>query len=199
MVTLSYDGVLVLSERIRSFISVDIEDPLILDRIERIKETIIATNADLKPVEKENIHLTLRFLGEIPVALIDEVYRVMLSVKMEPFEIEIKGVGAFPRITSPRVVWVGVTKGSDKLKEIHRQLEAGLRKLGIKPDSKGFEPHITIARVRSARNKQRLVKVLYELEDVEIGKIVVTNIRLKQSILTFKGPIYKTLREVKLG
>jgi len=188
-----------LSERVRTFISVDVEDPLILDKIERIKETILATNANLKPVERENIHLTLRFLGEIPVALIDEIYKVMLSVKAEPFEIEIRGVGAFPRITSPRVIWVGVVEGADKLKEIHKQLETGLRKLGIRPDSKGFEPHITIARVKSARNKQRLIKVLYELEDIEIGKMIVTCIRLKQSILTFKGPIYKTLREVKLG
>ncbi len=188
-----------MSERVRTFISVDVEDPLILDKIERIKETILATNANLKPVERENIHLTLRFLGEIPVALIDEIYKVMLSVKAEPFEIEIRGVGAFPRITSPRVIWVGVVEGADKLKEIHKQLETGLRKLGIRPDSKGFEPHITIARVKSARNKQRLIKVLYELEDIEIGKMIVTCIRLKQSILTFKGPIYKTLREVKLG
>jgi len=188
-----------LSERVRTFISVDVEDPLILDKIERIKETILATNANLKPVERENIHLTLRFLGEIPVALIDEIYKVMLSVKAEPFEIEIRRVGAFPKITSPRVIWVGVVEGADKLREIHKQLETGLRKLGIRPDSKGFEPHITIARVKSARNKQRLVKVLYELEDIEIGKMIVTCIRLKQSILTFKGPIYKTLREVKLG
>ena len=149
-----------MSERVRTFISVDVEDPLILDKIERIKETILATNANLKPVERENIHLTLRFLGEIPVALIDEIYKVMLSVKAEPFEIEIRGVGAFPRITSPRVIWIGVVEGADKLKEIHKQLETGLRKLGIRPDSKGFEPHITIARVKSARNKQRLIKVL---------------------------------------
>ena len=64
----------------RSFISVDVEDPLILDRIERIKETLLSTGVYMKPVEKENIHLTLKFLGEIPVALIDDIYRVLLSV-----------------------------------------------------------------------------------------------------------------------
>lgn len=187
-----------MSERVRSFISIDVEDPLILDRIERIKETLLSTGAYMKPVEKENIHLTLRFLGEIPVALIDEIYKVLLNVKAKPFEIEIKGLGAFPRTSNPRVIWVGVVKGVEELKNIHKQIESGLRKLGIRPDTKGFEPHITIARVKSGRNKSKLVKILNQLADVELGVMKVTNIRLKQSILTFKGPIYKTLREVKL-
>ena len=187
-----------MSERIRSFISVDIEDPLILDRIERIKEMVLSTGVYMKPVEKENIHLTLRFLGEIPVALIDEVYKAMLAAKTKPFEIEIKGLGAFPTITNPRVIWVGVSRGAEELRNIHKQIEKGLRKLGIRPDTKGFEPHITIARVKSRRNKSKLIKVLNQLADVEIGVMKVTSIRLKQSILTFKGPIYKTLREVKL-
>lgn len=188
---------LLLSERIRTFISVDIEDPLLLDRIERIKETILTVKTNMKPIEKENLHVTLKFLGEIPVMLIDNIYKVMQNVKMKPFEIEIKGLGAFPSITRPRVIWIGITKGATELKEIFRQLETGLRKIGIKPESRGFEPHITIARVKSGKNRDKLIKILHQLSDVEIGTMKVTCIRLKQSTLTFKGPIYKTLREVK--
>jgi len=185
-------------EYIRSFIAIDIEDPILTERIEQVKNTILSSNADLKPVERENIHITLRFLGNIPLGLVDEIYRIMREVEFKPFSIHLKGLNAFPNINRPRVIWIGVEEGAEELKKIQKQLESKLRKIGIQPEKEEFIPHVTIARVRSGRNRDRLVKILLELTDIDIGFMTVNSIRLKQSILTPRGPIYKTLREVRV-
>ena len=185
-------------EYIRSFIAIDVEDPILVERIEQVKNTILASKADLKPVERENIHITLRFLGNISLGMVDEIYRIMQNLDFKPFNIHLKGVGAFPKVSRPRVIWIGVKEGAEELKRIQKQLESELRRIGIRPEKEEFIPHVTIARVRSGRNRDRLAKILLELSDTDIGIMTVNSIRLKQSILTPKGPIYKTLREVKV-
>ena len=111
-------------EYIRSFIAIDIEDPILTERIEQVKNTILSSNADLKPVERENIHITLRFLGNIPLGLVDEIYRIMREVEFKPFSIHLKGLNAFPNINRPRVIWIGVEEGAEELKKIQKQLES---------------------------------------------------------------------------
>ena len=81
---------------------------------------------------------------------------------------------------------------------IANKLEAKVRRLGFKPETKGFTPHITLARVRSSRNLPSLVKWIQSMQDIEVGIFKVRSIRIKQSILRPTGPIYKTLREVEL-
>jgi len=183
---------------VRCFISVDVEDANLLDGVMEVISQLASTRAHIKPVERENIHLTLRFLGEIDPSLIDRIYRVLQSIAFKPFTMKIERLGAFPSISNPRVIWLGVSTGANELKNIHSQLERGLEDLGFKREREEFIPHITIARVKSSRNKALLVKKIMELQNVEIGEMVVDTIRLKQSILTPRGPIYKTLREVKV-
>jgi 2'-5' RNA ligase len=185
-----------VSERIRSFIAVDIEDPNLVSKLISIRDAFVSTGAPMKPVEDQNLHITLRFLGEIPATMIDEVYRVMASVKFRRFRIRIAGVGAFPTTTRPRVIWVGVREGAEELARIHAEIERGLRRLGFRPEKEEFVPHITLARIKGSRNIDRVVKLLNQFADVEVGEMVVDRIRLKQSILTRSGPIYRTLREV---
>jgi len=182
---------------IRAFISIDIDDPIVLREIIKLRDLVVSTGVPMKPVEDENIHLTLRFLGNIPESLVDEIHNIMKAIKFKAFTIHIKGLGCFPRITRPRVIWVGVSKGSDELKRIRNELERGLRRLGFKPEAEEFIPHITIARVKGSARIQSLIKVLNEYQDHDIGFMEVKSIRLKQSILTPRGPIYKTLKEVK--
>ena len=154
------------------------------------------TGADLKQVKPQNIHLTVRFLGNISPAMVDAIYEEMKQIFFTPFEIELRGLGAFPKLSYPRVVWAGIRKGADKLKDVFEQLEPRLRGLGLKPDTKGFSPHLTIARVRTGRNKAQLIKIVQELEDYEFGVVKAECLRLKKSDLTPKGPIYTTLKEV---
>ncbi len=187
----------VMSERVRAFIAVDIEDPTIVSRLISIRDAFVATGAPMKPVEDQNLHITLRFLGEIPVSLIDEVYQVMNSVSFRKFKVKLVGVGAFPSPVRPRVIWVGVREGAEELARIHREIEKGLRRLGFRPEKEEFVPHITLARIKGSRNIDRVVKLINQYADYEVGEIIVESIRLKQSILTRSGPIYRTLREVR--
>ncbi len=187
-------------ERVRAFISIDIEEPVLVSRLVQLRDAIVATGVPMKPVEDENLHITLRFLGEIPASLVDEIYNnVLAKLVFEKFRIKLVGLGAFPHVTRPRVVWVGVRDGSEILQKIYEEIERGLRRLGFKPEREQFVPHVTLARIKGSRNIERLVKMLQEYSEFEIGEMVVESIRLKQSILTPRGPIYRTLREVKAG
>jgi len=185
-----------MSGTIRSFFSFDIEDEMIVRRLAEAQGMLANTGADLKLVKPQNIHLTVRFLGNISPAMVDAIYEEMKQVSFTPFEIELRGLGAFPKLSYPRVVWAGIRKGADELTDVFEQLEPRLRGLGFKPDTKGFSPHLTIARVRTGRNKAQLIKLIQELEDYEFGAIKAECLRLKKSVLTPQGPIYATLKEV---
>ena len=185
-----------MSERLRSFIAFDIEDNEIVKRLTEAQMEIAKTGVDLKLVEPKNIHITVRFLGNISPGMVNKIYRVMENVSFKPFQVEIKGLGAFPNLRFPRVVWAGIRKGAEELRNIFEQLEPQLRKLGFQPDPKGFSPHITIARVKTGRNKAELAKTLKELAEKEFGVMIAKCLRLKKSTLTPRGPIYTTLKEV---
>lgn len=188
--------VVVLSGTIRTFLAFDIEDKRITRRITEVQGMLGNSRADLKLVKPQNIHLTIRFLGDIQPHMVDAIYEEMKQVTFTPFDVELKGLGVFPKLNYPRVVWAGITKGANELTNVFEQLEPRLRGLGLSPDTKGFSPHLTLARVRGGRNKARLVEVIRELEDYEFGAVKAECLKLKQSDLTPRGPIYTTLKEV---
>ncbi len=183
---------------LRVFIAIDVEDPLLVSRIERIKDSVVATGVPMKPVETENLHITLRFIGEVPAGVVEEIKReVMEPLRFKPFKVTLAGLGAFPSPARPRVVWIGISEGLEELRALRDEIEAGLRRLGVRPDDKEFHPHLTLARIKGSRNIQALVKLLQEMQDYEVGSFTVTSVRLKKSTLTRHGPIYETLMEVK--
>jgi 2'-5' RNA ligase len=148
-------------------------------------------------VKPQNIHITLRFLGDITLGMVEKIDKEMQSVVFKPFDVEIKGVGAFPNVKYARVVWAGIQQGTDELMSVFDQLEPRLRQLGFAPDSKGFSPHLTIARVRSGRSKQALIDCVNGLIAFEFGMVHADCLRLKKSVLTPQGPIYSTLKEAR--
>lgn len=184
-----------MPETIRSFIAFDIEDDAILKRISDVQKMLLETGADLKLVEPKNIHITIRFLGNITSATVEKIGEELKKVQFTPFDIKISGVGAFPNMHYPRVLWAGIIEGTVQLKEIFNQIEPRLRSLGFAPDPKGFSPHLTIARVKSGRNKTELVKCLNQNVNYNFGTVRASCLRLKRSDLTPKGPLYSTLKE----
>lgn len=184
-------------ERVRSFIAVEVFDEEILGRILSLQEAISGSNADLKLVVAENIHITLRFLGNISVSMIKNISDELKNINFSPFEVSFKGVGVFPSLRRINVVWIGIHSGIIELVDIFNNIESKLKKLKFPPDTRGFRPHITVARVRSARNKDKLAEAVLSLRDKEFGTMLVDSIKIKKSILTPKGPIYSTLSEVK--
>lgn len=186
-----------MSETIRSFIAFDVDNQLVVRRLSEVQGMLVNTGADLKLVKPQNIHVTMRFLGNISMPMVDLIYEEMKQVSFSRFDIELRGLGAFPTLRYSRVVWTGIRKGADELVNVFNQLEPRLRRLGFKPDSRGFSPHLTIARVRTGRNKAELAKCVEDLTDYEFGLINADFLKLKKSVLTPKGPIYTTLREVR--
>ncbi|MFX0068977.1 MAG: RNA 2',3'-cyclic phosphodiesterase [Promethearchaeota archaeon] len=183
-------------EKIRTFLSIDIKDPQLLDRIVSIQEEIRGSGADVKHVERQNIHFTLKFLGNVSFSLIDPIFEVMQEVSFRPFELELIDVGCFnPR--RPRVIWLGAGKGSEEVIRIQTELEKGLTELNFKPERRRYTPHATIGRVRSGRNRDQLLKTLERLANTEVGVMKADGIYLKKSILTPKGAVHEVLREVK--
>jgi 2'-5' RNA ligase len=184
-----------MAESTRSFIAFDMDSEPVLRKMASVQSILVKTGADLKPVEPKNIHITVRFLGNIAPATVDKVHEEMKHVQFTASDIRIYGVGAFPNVNYPRVVWAGITEGADQLRSIFSQLEPRLRGLGFAPDSKGFSPHLTIARVRSGRNKVELAQCISENMNADFGVVRAACLRLKKSDLTPQGPIYSTLRE----
>jgi len=182
---------------VRCFISFNIDDESFMSGLIKVQKKLKETGADLKLVKPENIHVTLRFLGEIQQEMIKKISDEMDGISFEPFNMELQGVGVFPNIRRINVIWVGIRKGLKQVEEIYDQLEGCLTKLGFKSDGKKFSPHITISRVRTGRNKEDLGHLLKELQDLDFGSFKISTLKLMKSVLTPKGPIYSTLHEVK--
>jgi len=185
-----------MSEMIRSFIAFDIDNELVLRSFSEVQGMLLNTGADLKLVKPQNIHITMRFLGDISSSMVDSIHEEMKKISFNLFDVEIKGLGAFPSLRYARVVWAGIRKGADELKNIFDQLEPRLQGVGFRPDPKGFSPHLTIARVKTGRNKAELARCVQDLADYEFGVVRVNCLKLEKSVLTPRGPIYSTLREV---
>ena len=185
-----------MSEVIRSFLAFDINNEQVLQRFKEVQTKLAQTGADLKLVAPQNIHITMRFLGDITPSMADKVHEAMKQVAFSAFDCNIHGTGAFPDLRYPRVVWAGIKEGADELRSVFDQLEPSLISLGFRPDNKGFSPHLTLARVRSSRNKAELAQIIKELVDYDFGVVHADCFRVKKSVLTPKGPIYSTLKEV---
>jgi 2'-5' RNA ligase len=181
---------------VRTFIAFDINNPSVLQKFTEVQDALVRTGADLKLVDPKNIHMTMRFLGDVSVVRIDSIHESMKKIDFSAFTCQIRGVGVFPHLGYPRVIWAGIGKGSEELKRIAEQLENELRQQGFRPDPKGFSPHLTLARVRTGRDKAELAQSVQRMEDYEFGTVKADCLRLKKSVLTPKGPIYSTLREV---
>lgn len=185
-----------MSDMIRSFVAFDIDNKLVLRRFSEVQNILVATGANLKLVKPQNIHITMRFLGNISPSVVDLVYEEMRKISYAPFEVEIRGLGVFPSYNYPRVIWAGVQEGVDTLRDIFNQLDLPLRRVGFKSDSKGFNPHLTLARVKTGQHKAELINCIKTCTDYEFGTIKANCLKLKKSVLTPRGPIYSTIYEV---
>lgn len=147
----------------------------------------------------EQVHITLKFLGDVPENSIADIGDVLSGIKCEPFTVKIRGIGAFPKASYPRVIHIGAYP-EDHFNRLYAEVESALKPLGFSSEKRAFTPHATVARVKRISKEQRmkLVDTIKRLSDVEIGTMDVDMIKLKKSTLTPKGAIYETLKEVYL-
>ncbi len=184
-----------MSDSIRSFLAFDIENDAVRSQLAKMQAKLLQTGADVKLVETENIHITMRFLGDMNAGMVEKIFSVMKETKFVPFKARLEGLGVFPDLQYPRVAWAGIVEGANTLQDIFGQLEPNLRKLGFAPDNRGFSPHLTIARIRSGKNRTQLAEFIKQNSACKFGEIGVECLRLKKSILSPQGPTYSTLKE----
>ncbi|KYC49094.1 MAG: 2',5' RNA ligase family [Candidatus Methanofastidiosum methylothiophilum] len=184
-------------EEMRSFISMDITSKDVLDKIKNFQTNLKNTACPMKVVERENLHLTLKFLGEISESSYKRIVESLDSSLSEysSFEVNLKGTGFFPSISDLRVIWIGMN--APEIIYIQKEIDDTLCSMGFKEDRK-FVPHLTVSRVKSSLNKKPLLNVLDEYKDYDFGTDRITKINFKKSTLTPQGPIYETLKEFKL-
>jgi RNA 2',3'-cyclic 3'-phosphodiesterase len=188
---------------IRAFIAIEL--PAELKTELAALETQLKKNSPpvIKWVDPESIHITLKFLGEIPDAVIDKLLPAMEEsvVGVSPFKLDIRQLGAFPTIDRPQVIWVGVTGDMDKLAQLQKKIEANMEQLGFKRESRDFSPHLTLGRVRDEARPneiQRIGKLLKDTPFSALHNINVNEINLMKSRLTSTGAIHSCIGSVKL-
>ena len=169
------------------------------DEFERFQRGLRKTGAPMKLVELKNLHITLKFLGDIEEAKVDDIVDAMAKATQDngAFHIKFTGCGAFPSMNYIKVVWIGVDDG-ENLVDIAVDLDERLNKLGFKKEKNKFSPHLTMARVKSAKGKDELVRYLNSQSDNEFGELHVGSIKLMKSELTPQGPIYECVEEIPL-
>jgi 2'-5' RNA ligase len=182
-----------MTEIMRSFIAVDAPG----SEIARLQQEIMLSSGwsakDVKLVEPNNFHFTLIFLGElISDQQVEKIKEKLAGVKFQPFSITYAGVGAFPKPSNARVVWIGLDReGSSKLEMLARQVVGIVADVGFTPD-KPFSPHLTIFR---AKNRHIYVDVA-KYAGKTFGTSIVDRIHLKKSELGPSGPTYSNIYTV---
>ena len=175
----------------RAFVAVEV--PEVVGSLVKFQEEISATGADLKLVERENLHFTILFLGEIAESQAAEARSRLARLSLEGGIVEVKGAGAFPSPGRPKVVWAGVSAEHERLvASVAEGVRGALAGIGEK-DDRPFRAHITLGRARSSRNSNELAGLLRENEGRSFGTAKLSGFRLKSSVLTPGGPVYTVI------
>jgi RNA 2',3'-cyclic 3'-phosphodiesterase len=158
--------------------------------------------ANVKWVEAHNLHLTLKFLGDVHERDIIDVCRAVErgARAVEPFELEVRGAGAFPNVARPRTVWLGAREGAEQMVVLHDRVEKPLAELGYREEHRRFQTHTTIGRVRGAGpGIAELGERLRQQADFLAGRMIVDKVTVFASTLTSDGPIYDVVGTARLG
>jgi len=156
------------------------------------------TGADASIVGRENLHFTVKFLGDVPDGVAAEVDSRIKRLDLRGIEARVRGVGAFPDLRRPRIVWAGVAQEDEKaFDDMSKRIIDALDGVG-KPADHDFHAHITLARVRSPRNIDALVSFIKQQASLDFGATPISSLKLKSSVLTPTGPIYSDVREYAL-
>ena len=156
---------------------------------------------DLKWVAIENLHVTLKFLGNVEETQVETVYAAVRRAARgsAPFEITVARGGAFPDPRRPRIVWVGMDAGAAQLVRLAGHTESELAAAGFPIEDREFKPHVTIGRARNSGRGPNLSRVVEETGEGPIGSQVVSSVAVMRSDLRPSGPTYTPLLEVELG
>ncbi len=186
---------------IRTFVAVEI-NKAVRDRAAKLIEALAGTAADVNWVQRENLHITLKFLGNVHEREIPDVCEAVADAvaEIDPFDLEVRGAGAFPNAARPRTIWLGATEGSEQMRALHGRVEAALAELGYREEHRRFKTHLTLGRVRGTGPEiADLGQLLQQHHDFIAGRTPVGHLTVFASTLTREGPRYEVLDTAALG
>ncbi len=183
-------------ERIRTFIAIEIPEDIkkkIASIVDMLKDRLPGPSW----VRPATLHVTVRFLGGVEKERIEPIEGILERIGSEtrPFKLTITGMGGFPSIRMPRVLWIGIEQ-SQELTELHRKVEQGLRGLGFEEEERAFRPHLTICRTKDEAQRRRLSRELAHLEPAICETFVADGMILFKSELDPRGAIHTPLRHI---
>jgi RNA 2',3'-cyclic 3'-phosphodiesterase len=190
-------------EQIRSFIAIELPVE-VKSALKKAQEELIQDNPLVaKWVDPGSIHLTLKFLGNVPTARVDRITQAIkiAAEGIKPFCLELKGLGAFPAINRPQVVWVGLAGDIDLLRHLQKNIETQVSPLGFPTENRPFTAHLTLARLRDTATLPERQKLGAKIACVEINPgstINVDSVSLMRSQLRPSGAIYTRLTTISL-
>jgi 2'-5' RNA ligase len=190
-----------MKNTLRTFVAVEISEP-IRARAAELFALLGGTSASVKWVEPHNLHLTMKFLGDVHQREIAAVCRAVAQGvgKVAPFDLEVRGVGAFPSAARPRTFWLGGAAGAEQMVLLHDRVETALAELGYRQEHRRFQTHLTIGRVRGGGpGIVELGKLIQQHADFSAGHMMVGKLSVFASTLTPAGPIYELLGTGPLG
>ena len=180
----------------RTFIAVELPGG-VRRRAEKAIQQLRAANAKVTWVKPENMHLTFKFLGDVPDSDVPKVCQVVANAVrgFDPFEIVFRGCGAFPTTAAPRTVWIGVDQGAEELTAIHQAIDQALKdELRFPRETRRFQAHLTLGRVReSGPNAAALGALIEEMADYDGDLAIVDEIVTFASFLEKSGPVHNPM------
>lgn len=180
----------------RAFISINLPSDISVNFDNLVNN--LTNNVKFNPVSSENIHITLKFLGEITPKDAERISDALNFIESEKkFKISLKGIGVFPNEDYVRVLWIKVIEGSKEICELQKKIDDAL-KFKFSPE-KEFVPHLTIARVKYVHNKEGLKKFIEKYNDFEFAKFTAEKVSLMKSELRKEGPIYTEIKNFPLS
>lgn len=185
-------------ERIRSFIAIDI-GPDVRAALLAVTRELQRAGADARWVRPEGMHATIKFLGGVEPRRLEEVRQAVETVAAGHSVLKMfaGGLGAFPSLRRPRVLWAGLR--CEGLAELAREVDTVLVPLGFEAEKRDFNPHITLARVRSLRGWDALAAVLGQRAHEHLGEVDVTALTIYRSTLRRDGAVYDALWTIPLA
>jgi RNA 2',3'-cyclic 3'-phosphodiesterase len=180
----------------RGFISADLANN---SALETFMQELRTAGPSLKIVSPDQLHITLKFLGDTEEGLVLEILGLLrrACAGIGPARLRVRGTGAFPKLSRISVIWVGL-EGAEPLATIADRLDSLLEPLGFRRESRRWTPHLTVARARTQRGHDRVRGILESHEDKIFGDAAVSEVRLKKSVLSPSGPIYSDVERVPL-
>ncbi len=185
-------------DTLRTFVAIDVKVDRVLDGKWKELKTLLKDDS-IKWVDEQSLHLTLFFLGNTPIDLIDQIaQKLELGLRgFSSFQIKLQGFGLFGSPNLPRIIWVGMAK-SDCLFSLMKIVRASVLSFGFEEPAGDFSPHFTLGRVRQLKSSTDLINYINKNNSKIVQEAEVKSVIFYQSVLTPTGPVYKPLKEIKL-